>query len=211
MTAAARRLRAMEVRGAQRRPRWVPVVAVSAALDAIASWLLLQGAAAPGEFPGLVFAALHMMAALSFCALPPSAASHRWACLAAVLTLPSLGTGIAAVVLGTRGRGAFRWEHRRERGSQRRGLQAAAASRLEHQPPACDALMNGDQEERYAVLSALAGRVDPEAIALLRWAAAGHDPDLAVQAALVLDQVSERAERRQDVPSAPAMLRHAAG
>lgn len=210
MTAAARRLRAMEVRGAQRRPRWVPIVAVSATLDAIASGLLLQGAATPGEFPGLVFAVLHVMAALSFCALLRTAASHRWACLTAVLTLPFLGTGIAAVVLGTRGRGAVRLEHRRA-ANRRRGLQAAAARRLGQQPSACDALVNGNQEERYAVLSALAGRADPEAIALLRWAAAGRDPDLALQAALVLDQVSELAERRQGVLSAPAMLRHAAG
>ena len=59
-----------------------------------------------------------------------------------------------------------------------------------------DALDGGDEEQRRAALLALSRRGDPEAIALLRRAAAGRDPDLALSAALVLDEIGERAERR---------------
>ena len=62
----------------------------------------------------------------------------------------------------------------------------------------CDALACGDVDERRSALSALGRREDPEAIALLRRAAAGPDPDLAMSAALVLDEIGERAERRAE-------------
>jgi hypothetical protein len=42
----------------------------------------------------------------------------------------------------------------------------------------------------------LARRDDPEAIVLLRRAASGRDHDLALSAALVLDEIGERAEQR---------------
>jgi len=61
-----------------------------------------------------------------------------------------------------------------------------------------DALESGDDERRRAALSALSRRGDPEAIALLRRAAAGRDSDLALCAALVLDEIAERTERRID-------------
>jgi len=54
----------------------------------------------------------------------------------------------------------------------------------------------GDEDQRRAALWALSRREDPEAIALLRRAASGCDPDLALSAALVLDEISERAEHR---------------
>jgi HEAT repeat protein len=60
----------------------------------------------------------------------------------------------------------------------------------------CDALGPGDEEQRRSALSELSRRSDPEAIAVLRWATAGRDPDLALSAALVLDVIRERAERR---------------
>ena len=59
-----------------------------------------------------------------------------------------------------------------------------------------DALDCGDEEQRRAALSALSRREDLEAITLLRRATAGSDPALAVSAALILDEVGERAERR---------------
>ena len=63
-----------------------------------------------------------------------------------------------------------------------------------------DALDCGEEEQRRAALSALSRREDPEAIALLRRAATGHDPELALSAALILDDVGERAERQPDPP-----------
>ena len=60
----------------------------------------------------------------------------------------------------------------------------------------CDALDCGDEEQRRAALAALSRRGDSEAIALLRRAAGGRDPDLALSAALALDEIGERAERQ---------------
>jgi HEAT repeat protein len=71
-------------------------------------------------------------------------------------------------------------------------------------------LDGGDEEQRRAALWALSRRGDPEAIALLRRAAAGRDPDLALSAALVLDEVGERAERHLDRLDL-AEVRHGAG
>jgi len=45
-------------------------------------------------------------------------------------------------------------------------------------------------------LATLVRRIDTEALASLRWAMASPDPDLALSAALALDEIGERAERR---------------
>jgi HEAT repeat protein len=88
----------------------------------------------------------------------------------------------------------------RRRKPARRGvaLTRAAIQQLVDALSPSDALDCGEEEQRRAALSALSRREDPEAIALLRRAAAGHDQDLALSAALILDDVGERAERRTD-------------
>jgi len=86
----------------------------------------------------------------------------------------------------------------------------AAMQRLGTALSPCDALDRGDEEQRRAALSALSRREDPEAIALLRRTAAGRDPDLALPAALVLDEIGERAERHVNRLD-PAEVRHEAG
>ena len=58
-----------------------------------------------------------------------------------------------------------------------------------------DALERGDDEQRRAALWALSRAGGPEAIALLRRTAAGRDPDLALSAALALDEIAERSEQ----------------
>jgi len=86
----------------------------------------------------------------------------------------------------------------------------AAMKRLGGALSTCDALDGGDEEQRRAALSALSRRGDPEAIALLRRAAAGRDPDLAMSAALVLDEIGERAEGEADRLE-PAEVRYGTG
>ena len=83
----------------------------------------------------------------------------------------------------------------------------ASVQRLGTALSPCDALDCGDEEQRRAALSALSRREDSEAIALLRRTAAGRDPDLALPAALVLDEIGERAERRVNRLD-PAVVRH---
>ena len=74
----------------------------------------------------------------------------------------------------------------------------AAMERLRDSLSPYDALDSGDDEQRRAALSTLSRRGDRGAIALLRRAASGRDPDLALSAALVLDEIGERTERELD-------------
>ena len=53
----------------------------------------------------------------------------------------------------------------------------------------CEALLVADADERRAILSTLSRRPDRNAIDLLRWALASPHPDLAVEAALALEDI----------------------
>jgi HEAT repeat protein len=73
-----------------------------------------------------------------------------------------------------------------------------------------DALESDDEDQRREAFAALSRRGDPEAIVLLRRAAASRDPDVALSAALALDEIGERAERELRW-SQPAEVRHGTG
>ena len=187
----------------------VALLAACTAIDSIATGILLLGTPLPAALSGVAAAALHVTAALLLAGSPRAPSSRRLLCMAGALAVPFAGLGVAAVVLLTRGRGSAAMERRLEaRG--REALTVVAMRRLGGALSTCDALVCGDEEERSAALSALARRADPEAMALLRWAAAGRDPDLALSAALTLDEISERAERRLIGRSGTAEVRHAA-
>jgi hypothetical protein len=192
--------------------RWVLQIAAAALLDmlACAAWSL-ETSHAPllSGLGDLSFVILHLAATALFIPGSRSRSSRQWLSCAAVLTLPCAGVAIAAVVLGTTGRGSFKRKgHRVAR--RRRRAAADAVAHIGDQLSLCEALSRGG-EERCAALAALARRRDRGSILLLRWAAAGSDPDLALAAALVLDQINERAERQLDGRSFGAELRHAAG
>ena len=53
----------------------------------------------------------------------------------------------------------------------------------------CEALLVADADERRAILSTLSRHPDRNAIDLLRWALASPHPDLAVEAALALEDI----------------------
>lgn len=135
--------------------------------------------------------------------------SRRWIGCAATLAIPLVGTVIAAAAMAARGRGSAAALRPRATVRRRPTLTVAALRRLASALSPCDALDCGDAEERRRALSALSQREDPEAIALLRRAAAGCDPDLAMFAAMVLDEIGQRAERHVCLASAEG--RHAAG
>lgn len=167
-----------------------------AAMEVLASALILSAPWSLASARGLGAAALHLTAVLLLAALPGPPRTRRWLCAASLLAVPGAGAGVALAVLFTEGRGSadpltFLREARRELPS-RPGRVPQPAIPLSP----CDALGAGDLEKRRAALTALARRSDPEAVTILRWAAAGSDPDLAVSAALALDEISERAEHR---------------
>lgn len=191
------------------RLRGVALFVACTAVDAVAAGILLIGTPLAPSFELLAAAVLHATSVLFLSGLARERPSRRWLCVAAVLAVPFVGAAVAATILATRGRGSFVME-RRTKARRRPTLATAAIQRLGGALSLCDALDRGDEEQRRDALWALSRRRDPEAIALLRRAAAGRDPDLALSAALVMDEIGERAEREED-PLGPAEVRHAAG
>jgi hypothetical protein len=177
--------------------REAALVAASAAVDAVAVVILLLGAPLPGLLEGLAVAVSHGTAILLLSGLARAHPSRRWLCRAAMLVIPCVGAAVVAAILVTRGRGSAGMGRRRKT-RRRPALTMAEMRRLGGALSACDALDCGDEEQRRAALSSLSRRRDAEAIALLRRAAASGDPDLALSAALVLDEIGERAERQVD-------------
>src|SRR6185436_15014643 len=105
--------------------------------------------------------------------------------------VPFVGAAVATAMFVTRGRGSIAMERRRKARRQT-PLTMAAIQRLWGALSLCDALDGDDEEQRRDALWALSRRRDPEAIALLRRVAAGRDPDLALSAALVMEEIGER-------------------
>jgi len=167
----------------------------AAAAEAMGAATLLLGGTHSGFVIWPTAAIFHGLAVWLVAALPSPRPSRRWLAAAAVLTVPIAGVAIAVAAVAARGRGLAE-ALRRRRTALRPRITAAALRRLAGALSPCDALACGDADERRSALSTLARREDPEAIALLRRAAAGRDPDLALSAALVLDEIGERAERR---------------
>jgi hypothetical protein len=62
--------------------------------------------------------------------------------------------------------------------------------------PNCEALSAGTVEERRAIIATLVRRGDADSVALLRWALGAADPDLAVDAALALEEMTASFDAR---------------
>ena len=179
------------------RSRAFALVAACVVVDAVASGILLLDTPLPPSLERLAAVVSHGTAVLLLLGLARPRSSRRWLIVAPVLAIPCLGAALATAALVTRGRGTAAKEQRR-RTRRRTALTMDAIRRLGEAPSNCDALERGDEEQRRAALSTLAGREDRETLVLLRRAAAGDDPDLALSAALVLDGISERAELQMD-------------
>jgi len=175
-------------------PNCAALVAPSAAADALAAGILLIGAPLP-PLESLGLAVLHGTTVLllweGLACVPPS---RRFLCVAALLAVPFVGAAVALATLLTRGGDSAALGLGR-RARRRGALTAATVQRFADGLSPWDALECGNEEERRAALVRLSRRRDPEAIALLRRAAAGRDPNLALSAALVLDEIGELAER----------------
>jgi hypothetical protein len=193
-----------------RRPRGrdVALVLASAVVDGVAVSALLLVSEAPSLTAGLATLALHAAAALLLMGVTDMHLSRRRLGLTALLVVPFAGVAVAAAAGFTRGCGPEEMRRRRA-GRPARPSPAAAIRRLGRALPLGDALVCGDVERRRAALLGLSQRGDSEAIALLRWAASAPDPDLALVAALALDEIGERAEREVLRPEL-GRLRHGA-
>jgi hypothetical protein len=137
----------------------------------------------------LLAAALHLaaVALVSVRGGPPR--SRSMLAVALTLTLPLAGAPIAALMMGTDGRGAIG-----DTGPSDALPAPAQASpsdlrRMAEGLACCEALLVADADERRAILSTLSRHPDRNAIELLRWALASPHPDLAVEAALALEDI----------------------
>jgi hypothetical protein len=140
-------------------------------------------------------AACHLMALLSVAlllrALDPS---EMTLALAFVTALPVVGALLAVLAL----------EHGDGDLASDLALSALPAQetagadfgRLAVALPSCEALSAGTVEERRAIIATLVRRGDAEAVALLRWALGASDPDLAVDAALALEEMTASFDAR---------------
>ena len=197
MTAAAPDIRVIVPSDREVQPLGAAVLIACAVVDAVAAGLLLFGAPFAPPLKNLAIALLHGIAVLLVCGLPRARPSRRWLCVTAVMAVPLVGVAVAGALSFTRGRGSIAMGRRRK---SRPGpaLTSDAVRRLGRALSPYDALGCGDEEQRRGALSGLLRRGDPEAIVLLRRAAAGDDPDLALSTALVLDEIGERTERQLD-------------
>jgi len=167
------------------------VLAGCGAVEALALAMLLSGPP-DGRWPAFLAVVLHLAACVPLALLSDRPASQRWLSASAVLVAPGLGIAVAAVVLFARGHGEARLETRPR---ARRRPRAAPVGTDQLSP--CDALLCGDDDERRAAVDALARRADGESITLLRFALTRLDPDRALDVALVLDEIRERAEQEK--------------
>jgi len=179
----------------------------AAAMDGATVGILLVGSPLPPAPEFLAAAITHGISVLFL--VGPGRPSRRWLGCASLLAVPLAGAAVAAASVLTRGRGSAMIARRR-RVQRPPVVTRAAIRRLGSALSHWDALACGDAEQRHAALAALARRADPEAIALLRRAAAGRDPDLALSAALTLDEIGERSERSLDRRDS-AEVRHGTG
>ena len=176
-----------------RNDAWM--LAAAAAIDTVATLMLLAGP--PDHDAVTVAAALGLHAGAVLLALGPARAhpSRRWLSVTAAFFVPLAGVAVAMAASMTTGNvGSPRQRPLRSR--PRPAAALAEVHRMREALPLWEALASDDHEQRRAALMALSRRNDAEAIALLRRTAAAAEPDLALSAALALDEVSERLERR---------------
>src|SRR5262249_5916556 len=82
------------------------------------------------------------------------------------------------------------------RAADRDGGRGGDFGRLAAALPSCEALSAGTGAGRRAGIAALVRRGGAEAVALLRWALGAADPDLAVDAALALEEMTASFDAR---------------
>ena len=190
--------------------RWVPL-AISAAIDLAALAVVALGDGRPSSY--LAAGAVHLVALAAILQFDDSLVGSRRVLIASlVLALPLSGILLAALALATR---------------QRAGLMAAITPDLMEAPTPneagfrkiaeslspCEVLSAPGHEDGGATLAALTRRGDAESVKLLRWLILAS-PNLAVEAALALEELSMRFDqglekRRAELerqPSAAAAL-----
>jgi len=153
---------------------------------------LLIGIQEPWTLP--VAAACHLAALLPIVLMRGLGSSERTLALSLVLALPLAGPLMAVLAL-EHGEGDLTMDMLQAPAAAGEGAGADFA-RLAAALPSCEALTAGTPEERRAIIATLVRHGDAEAVALLRWALGASDPDLAVDAALALEEMTASFDAR---------------
>jgi len=170
---------------------WRLPLALATGLDVLAVGTLVLGGVAPWSC--LVAAALHLLACGAAGFPTRHGRSERALMAALTFTLPVLGAPIAMIALGTRRRGEVGQVPARE-APEAPSLTVADVRRLKEGLSAGESLMSGSPDERSATVGMLTRYPDAEAIALLHRALAVGGADVAVEAALALEELSAQLE-----------------
>jgi hypothetical protein len=165
---------------------WIPWLC--AGLIDVGALAVLLGRHGPTA-PLVVAAGLHLAAVLPFAVRSRLTVSERVLGAAFVFALPVVGAPLAALAVMTEGQGELLSPPADEpvMGAESR---ADELRRLGEALPCCEALLAGQAEERRAIIATLTRRADADAVALLRWALGAPDPELAVEAALALEEMA---------------------
>lgn len=163
------------------------VPAIVAALIDAAAWGTWLAVDTPALFAVAVVIQVGFGAAMWFVVRPERRD------LAAVLsiTLPVIGPLATAWIDGIEGTGGA--DLLADRQTPKVPVNGSAiAQRLTSSLPPCEAILSTDVDARRATIARLAERAEADDIAILRWARNVDDPEVAVEAALALEEIGQR-------------------
>jgi len=165
---------------------------IAASLADLVGVALLVGVQEPWTLP--VAGAIHLAALLPLAFLRALSPSERALALAFGFAMPLFGPLMAVLAL-EHGDGELASDLAAAPAVGGEGV-ATDFGRLALALPSCEALTTGSVEERRAIIATLVRQGDADAVALLRWALGASDPDLAVDAALALEELTASFDAR---------------
>jgi len=139
-------------------------------------------------------AGLHLAALLPIAFMRTLSSSEKALAASFVFAFPVLGAPLAVLAL-EHGNGDLASDLTQAPVASPDAV-ATDFGRLAAALPSCEALTAGTVEERRAIIATLVRRGDADAVALLRWALGASDPDLAVDAALALEEMTASFDAR---------------
>lgn len=167
---------------------------VSAALiDLTAAVLLIGHRSTPAA---VTAAALHLCALVPIGLGSSLASSERLLGMAFTFAIPVLGAPLAALSVRTVGHGELVEADPTALPPAVEAPGAEELRQLGEALPTCEALLAGTSDERRAIVATLTLRGDAVSVALLRWALGAPNPELAVEAALAIEEMTASFEAR---------------
>jgi hypothetical protein len=189
--------RTIDVAVLRGRPLPIAPWVITTLLDVAAVLLLIARVPRLGPLTGPVSAGvLHLMALAPILVWPSLTASERVLGATFAFSIPVAGGLLALVALGTEGKGEVLEADPDAASAEVEPLRAEELRRLGEALPCCEALLAGSIDERRAIIATLTRRADADSVALLRWALGAADPELAVEAALALEEMTASFEAR---------------